>query len=401
MNKQWEKLNPGILKLELFCKGMRIDPTCDLGNDARLVSRIRAGLGSGLEMILPDNLYANIPVLEEFAKQSPFLLIKRSGRYYIIKEGSDLCQVTIPSQPLWYQKRTSNGTLMSRVGMLQGTYLAIYPARVCNYWLSEPRQNCKFCATGLNVGVTEEAEKSVEDVVETTVAARKESRITFVHFNTGYCEGKALDILAPYVKAVKEETGLLIGVQCPPQKELSKYDMMMEMGADHFSFCFEFFNKEVFQEVCPGKAKTLGQETFFRAMEYTTAKMGKGKVSGEIIAGLEPIEDTLKAIDYITSIGAFPTICIFRPLIGTDYQTKPSPKFEDMLLIFRHMYEACKKNSIPTDIAPKIRVSLVVLPYEGRYFMEGYGFDDFIYSCKLTLMRLLFRTYYGIKLFLR
>ncbi|MBA7539186.1 hypothetical protein ES705_31465 [subsurface metagenome] len=208
MNRQLEKLNPGILKLELFCKGMRIDPSCDLGNDARLVSRIRAGLGSGLEMILPDNLYANIPILEEFAKKSPFLLIKRSGRYYITKEGSDLCQVTIPSQPLWYQKRTSNGTLMSRVGMLQGTYLAIYPARVCSYWVSEPKQNCRFCATGLNVGVTEEAEKSVQDVVETAVAARKESRITFVHFNTGYCEGKALDILVPYVKAVKEKTGL-------------------------------------------------------------------------------------------------------------------------------------------------------------------------------------------------
>jgi len=401
MNNRLEKLNPGILKLELFCKGMRIDPSCDLEKDARLVSRIRAGLGSGLEMILPDNLYANIPVLEEFARESPFLLVKRNGRYYITREGSELCDVTIPHQPLWYNKRTSNETLMSRIGMLQGTYLAIYPARVCSYWLSEPRQNCKFCATGLNVGVTEEVEKSVEDVVETAVAARKESRITFVHFNTGYCEGKALDILAPYVKAVKEETGLLIGVQCPPQKDLSKYDMMIEMGADHFSFCFEFFNKQVFEEVCPGKAKTLGQETFFKAMGYTVEKMGKGKVSGEIIAGLEPIEDTLKAIDYITSIGAFPTICIFRPLTGTDYESKSSPKFEEMLPIFRHMYEACKKNSIPTDIAPKIRVSLVVLPYEGRYFMEGYGFDDFIYSCKLTLMRLIFRTYYGIKLLVK
>jgi len=401
MNKQLEKLNPGILKLELFCKGMRINPSCDLENDARLVSRIRAGLGSGLEMILPHNLYANVPILEEFARKSPFLLVKSKGRYYITKEGSELCQVTIPHQPLWYNSRTINGTLMSRVGMLQGTYLAIYPARVCSYWLSEPKQNCKFCATGLNVGVSEEEEKSVEDVVETAVAARKESRITFVHFNTGYCEGKALDILAPYVKAVKEETGILIGVQCPPQKELSKYDMMIELGVDHFSFCFEFFNKEVFEEVCPGKAITLGQETFFRAMEYTVAKMGKGKVSGEIIAGLEPIEDTIRAIDYITSIGAFPTICIFRPLTGTDYEKKPSPKFEDMLPIFHRMYEACKKNSIPTDIAPKIRVSLVVLPYEGRYFREGYGFDDSIYSCKLALMRLLFRTYYGIKLLLK
>lgn len=82
-------MNPGILKLDLFCKGMRIDPSCDLEKDARMLSRIRAGLGSGLEMILPDDLYANIPALEEFAKESPYLLIKRNGRYYITKEGSD------------------------------------------------------------------------------------------------------------------------------------------------------------------------------------------------------------------------------------------------------------------------------------------------------------------------
>ena len=54
-------------------------------------------------------------------------------------------------------------------------------------------------------------------------------------------------------------------------------------------------------------------------MEYTSRKLGKGAVSGEIIAGIEPIEDTLNAIDYITSIGAFPTVCNFPTCGGDGY----------------------------------------------------------------------------------
>jgi hypothetical protein len=37
----------------------------------------------------------------------------------------------LPRQPAWYDRHTSGGTLMSRVGVLQGTYLGIYVNPVC------------------------------------------------------------------------------------------------------------------------------------------------------------------------------------------------------------------------------------------------------------------------------
>ena len=105
-----------------------------------------------------------------------------------------------------------------------------------------------------------------------------------------------------------------------PTLDLWKYDWLSDLGADHFSFCYEFHNPEYFARLLPGKQNTVGQDSFFRAMEYTSAKLGKGAVSGEIIAGVEPIEDTFAAIDYITSVGAFPTVCVFRPVIGADME---------------------------------------------------------------------------------
>ena len=255
---------------------------------------------------------------------------------------------------------------MTKVGVLQGTYLGVYVGRTCQFWKANPPLNCRFCATGLNVGVTEEAEKAVDDVVETALAAKAESGITFVHFNSGDQVGGGIEAVTPYVRAVKERVGALVGVQVLPDRDLSKFDGLIEAGADHVSFCYEFQNPKYFEEVCPGKASILGQQAFFDAMAYCSRKMGKGRVSGEIIAGIEPIEDTLKAIDFITSLGCFPTVCIFRPLKGTAMEHHPSPRFEDMRTVMRRVFESCMERGIPIGMAPNIEVSLIVNPDDAR-----------------------------------
>ena len=106
----------------------------------------------------------------------------------------------------------------------------------------------------------------------------------------------------------------------------------------------------------------LGQRLFFDAMEYCARRMPHGAVSGEIIAGIEPVERTLEAIDIITAHGAFPTVCIFRPTIGSDMEDWPPPSYEDMRIVMRHVYEACRRHWLPIGAAPNIEVSLVVNP---------------------------------------
>jgi len=390
-----EQVNPGKLKLELFCRGIDLDPSCELDQEGRGIMKVRAGLGSGLEMILPDGLYANVPVREAFVEGTPFRLIKRDGRFIICRGAAELCEARLAGRPKWYDSKLSTGRPMTLVGSLQGTTLAFYPTRVCGFWEMDQRMNCRFCATGLNV--SNDALPTVDEVVEVCKAARAEGT-TFCHFNMGFYGGREMDILLPFVQAVKAKTKLLVGVQAPPQTDLSKYDPVIDAGADHFSFCYEFHNPEVFARICPGKKKYLEQKAFFDAMEYTAKKMGKGRNSGEIIAGIEPLEDTFAAIDYITSVGAFPTICVFRPVIGTDMENAPSPAYEDMEKVYRRMYEACRDNSIPTGIAPNVKTSLVVLPYEGKYFRENASFADFLYDVKLAAMRALFQTYFRMRL---
>jgi hypothetical protein len=223
-------------------------------------------------------------------------------------------------------------------------------------------------------------EKSVREVMEVVWAAIEESGITYVDFNTGHMTGhNFLDILEPYIKEIKKQTGLLIGVQTPPHPDLKRYDNLRRIGVNRVSFCFEIFDEPRFIEVCPGKNREYGLKRYLDAVEYCARLGDEGGAfdpwvsNGEIVAGLESPESSMAAIDWITSRGAIPTVCIFRPLKGTDYEDVPPPKTEEMIPVFRRFYEACMENNLPVGVAPNIHVSLVLLPEECRYFVDNPG----------------------------
>jgi solute carrier family 13 (sodium-dependent dicarboxylate transporter), member 2/3/5 len=401
--------SPVELEIELFCRGLRIDPSCHVEEDGRRLARTRAGLGSGLELVLPGpskKIWVNAPVVEAFAAASPFLLAKERGSYRVRDErNGNSYRVEIPEEPAWYSRQTSSGVAMSRVGVLQGNYLGVYVSSTCLFWASKPSRACKFCTTGKNLGTNEQPRKRVEDVVEVAQAARDESGSIFTHLNTGY-HFEEIDSLEPihglrqcepFVRAIRERVGGFIGVQCfpVPRQQFHEYDALIEAGADHFSFCYEFEDPEVFARLCPGKEETLGQKGFFEAMEYTARRLGRGRVSGEIIAGLESVDASKRGIDRIVAAGAFPTVCVFRPTIGSELETTPPPHPEDMKEVFTHLWKACRDAGLPVGILP-IEVSLVVQPEETRDLVEP-SFSSRLYTWKLAALKQLVRPYIAWK----
>jgi hypothetical protein len=369
--------NPALLKLDLFCEGARIDASClDPSHSGRGLLRTRAGLGSGLEVILPGGLWTNVPVCEPFAADSPYLVRRVDDGLWIERDGERVAPIQLSPRPAWYDERTTSGKPATRIGTLQGTYLGIYQARVCDYWTEKTKVNCKFCSVGLNLGVGDDADdKSIDEVMEVVWAARRESGITYVDFNTGHLDGETyLDILEPYIRRIKRETGLLVGVQTPPHHDLRRYDGLREIGVNRVSFCFELFDPERFADVCPGKHRQYGLPRYLEAVRYCAELGRKGPrnepwvTNGEMIAGLEPVESTIAGIEWLTSVGAIPTVCVFRPLVGTDYAHLPPPDTAPLVPVFRRLYESCMERGLPIGCAPDIHVSLVLLPEESSYF---------------------------------
>jgi hypothetical protein len=394
-------LNPCELEIDLFCRGLRVPSTVSL-EGARGVRRTRAGLGSGLELVIPTGsrlkpeIWMNVPVAETFAWTSPYVLSGDPGAYTVTDERTgERYPVSIPTQPRWYDRLTSRDVRMSRIGVLQGTYLGIYVNPVCEFWGSD--LNCRFCTTGQNVISAESHVKTVEDVVETCWAAREESGVTFVHLNGGFQGGHALEFVEPFVRAIKEEVGMLVGVQLTPERDFRRYDRLIALGVDHFSFCVELMDPEWFARICPGKARTLGQDLFFSAMEYCARRLPRGAVSGEIIAGIEPVSRTLDGLERIAASGAFPTVCIFRPTVGSGMADWPSPNYDEMRVVMAAMYDACRRHRIPIGLAPNIEVSLVVNPDDAAFLAPRTpGF--YAYEAWRRMMRLIARPVFNRRL---
>ena len=403
-------LKPVELEIELFCLGMRIDESCHVDEDGRRISRTRAGLGSGLELLLPSprkKIWINVPVVEPFAAKSPFLLVKSAAGYTVTDTRTgDHYPVEVPPEPAWYSWKTKTGAEMSRIGVLQGTYLGIYVSNSCLYWNLPASPACAFCTTGRNVGEVEESRKLVEDVIEVAKAARDHSGSIFTHLNTGYHfedidKHESLHGLRqcePFVRAIRAEVGGFIGVQAVPvpRRKFKEYDDLIAAGTDHFSFCYEFEDPDVFANLCPGKALTVGQPAFFEAMEYTAKKLGPGKVSGEIIAGPEPIDATKRAIDRIVNAGAFPTVCIFRPTLGSAMEHIDPPKPDDMKEVFAYLWRAVTRVGLPVGILPGIQVSLVVQPEEAAELVPQ-TLGTRLYETKLAALRALAKPYVAWK----
>jgi hypothetical protein len=343
------------------------------------IARTRAGLGSGLEIALPTGsrlkrrIHVNVPVVERFAAGSPYRLTgcPEAGYAIVDDRHGATYPIELPAEPRWYARPTSRGLPMGRVGVLQGTYLGIYINQVCAFWNYSPPLNCRFCTTGQNVGTNEAAEKSIADVVETCRAARDESGITFVHLNGGFLGSRGLQFALPYVRAIKQEVGLLVGVQLAPEHAFDRYDALIDAGVDHLSFCLELIDPGWFAEICPGKARVHGQQLYLDALAYCASRMPRGAVSGELIAGIEPVASTMRAIDVIAGLGAFPTVCIFRPTVGSDMEHWPAPSYHAMRQVMLHMYQACRRHWLPIGVAPNIEVSLVVTPDDAALLPEG------------------------------
>lgn len=361
--------SPAGLKLDLFCRGLRVVDLGRLEAAGRPIRRTRAGMASGIDLILPGDVHVNAPVLEPWTKNTPYTLGGEEGRLSIQFQGQVLCEVALPRRPAWYDATTSRGVPMKRVAVMQGTYLAAYVGPVCRNWLDQPRRNCRFCSVGLNLGQSEDQEKHVADLVEVALRARDEEGVTFVHLNTGYQgDHGALDLIEPYVSALHERTGLLIGVQAPPHPDLSRYDRLRGLGVNNVSFCLEFWSEEALKKTCPGKHARSGRQAFLDAIAYCAPLFDT--TNAEIIAGIEDVKYTHEAIDWFTEKGAIPTVCVFRPLAGTDLADVPPPTYAAMKPVFAHLWEACMRRGLPVGIAPNVKVGIVMLPEECRWLSD-------------------------------
>lgn len=357
--------NPGFLKLELSAKGVRLSRELIEGKDLKAAFLARAGIGGGIDIILPDDVWVNAPVREAFTKESPYSLHKINGAFFLEKDGERI-EVGVIPPPAFYEKKTSEGTPFAQVGTVHGGYLTITPIAACDFFPKE--ESCRFCSANFVMGPEGKHALSVREVVEIVHEAFEEGIAEFVQMSIGFLEGEGhgLASLEPYIKAIKKNFGTLLAVEAHPPATDAWIDRTYAMGVDSVSYHLDIYDPEIFSRICPGKARHIGRERYLDALQYAASIFPSGTVTSNLIVGLEPFDSTIEGITHLTRMGVVPLLPIFKPLEGSDYSRHNIPESEEIAPLYAHLYNTVKANKISMNWSK--HVSIFITPIEGRYF---------------------------------
>jgi sodium-dependent dicarboxylate transporter 2/3/5 len=365
--------NPGLLKLELLLRGLRVQPQL-LANLIKTRGPSAFATAFELDLMLPEGTGATVPVDPKFTSVSPYHLVKRGDAMdssYDIECDDVSVPVTLIPPPLFYSRTTESGIPMGRFATLHGSYLALSPISECQFLGSSDQ--CQFCSLdGTLPGMG--PRMPVYELVDAVKAAQEERAIQMIYLSVGYIEGSDSGVAAlePYVRALKKSFNVLVAVDALPPSEDRWIDRTYAMGVDSVSYNLEIFDPDAFERICPGPARHIGRQRFLDALSYATTVFNPGAVICHLVVGMEPVESTLAGIDELVRRQVVPVLPTYRPFKGIDLRSTADSQIvefttESLSSVYAHLYQRLRENQIPMGWVRDI--SVVTTPMEGRFFV--------------------------------
>lgn len=342
----------GLIKFEILASGLRIsDQTRHFIAHAKGPIRTRSGASGGLDIVLPHHIHVNSPVNERFASRSQLLLDVDGGNLVIKRDQQTLCGVKLQPTPRYYALTTSNGMPMVKVGQLCSGDRFCYgmTGPYCVFWKTNSR--CKFCSIGLNKD-HDAARKTVGQMLETLALAVEDPVMPAKHVllggGTPNVEDGGAVLAAELCKVIKKRFDLSCYVMICAPSENEYIDLLWEAGVDELGMNLEFYSDSAWRQFTPGKAKYIGKERYFEALEYAVSRFGPNNTRSILIVGLEDPEYTIEGAERLASMGVMPILSPFRPLDGTEMEDVRGFDHNAYFEIYTEVHTKAMHYGIPT-----------------------------------------------------
>ncbi len=362
--------NPVHLKLDLAIRGLRLSD--ELERQALLArpAAARDYASREIQLVLPEGIVASCQVDTEAAAASPYSLNLRNDTFLLSKDAADSgdqeeVRVSVLPAPQFYERSTTAGTPMWKVGTVHGSYISIDPATTCGFAVKGVA--CEFCTLARG-GADRQDLVPVDEILEVVRAAFEEGVAEFVYLNTGYFDEDdgGFETLQPYVAAVKDEFDTLVALQVQPPRSNKWIDRTYAAGVDALCYNIEIFDAELLARYCEGRDRLVGRDRYYEALEYAAKVFPSGTVWSNLIVGIEPPESTAQGIEALTKIGVLPVLSLFRPLDETSLAHHPLPEPDEVAPLYEKLYRAVRDARI--NVHWMRDLGYAVTPIEARYF---------------------------------
>jgi hypothetical protein len=298
-----------ILKIDLQRRGAKLTERAVAAIDPSRVSTFYRGINLENGGSIPNGILLRdgTSVLCTIETESscaagryrePYVIDYEGGKFLATDEGEVVDEIDFWPNPDFTNKVTSRGVPMWHVLMTRPQRFDINLYQTCDFW--KLGQNCKFCVAGAVYGRSkgEKAEiPNLDDIEEAVVEALKQPgryRMVFL------CSGTIMSGVSPQ----DDEVNLYIDML----KRIGKYfehgKVMSQIVATAFTenqlrrlygetiLCgytadLEVLDEDLFNWVCPGKAKHIGYREWKNRLYKAVDIFGPGRVTTGIVSGLE------------------------------------------------------------------------------------------------------------------
>lgn len=265
---------------------------------------------SGFE--LPSNFYLPHGAFANFRwdPDSPYKLVEEGGKPVLYHKGERLSEIEFYKRPELLNHFTRNGESFGHIANFgpEGGVGVCY-SNECS--LKETGDDCLYCNINSTAGAYKEDNifiKTPQQVGDVIYDAFKAGVANHVNITGGFIpERREIDYYADIAYEIRERTGLedfngtaVIGAPL----DFSVIDKYKEAGYRTIAMNLEIWDKNIYETICPGKAKVCGgRDNWVKALEYAAQVFGRGRVRSNLVAGIEPKQSILEGVEYLAEKG--------------------------------------------------------------------------------------------------
>lgn len=279
------------------------------------------------DMLLPYDMYVDV----RYSPSSKFKVHKSGDALILMKNGTELCEVSWPKRPDFYDMKTRSGESMKKVASMRGDCgLRVCFDNACNYFVKG--EQCKFCnivparQRNRNHVVTRKESEDIYDVVYEAII--KQNVCPHLAMTAGAAKDDGLGNLPEILERIKplqkeKYFPVVTAVTATRNKEETEY--LCSTGISSVAFNLEIWDEKIFHEICPGKTRRVGRDRWIESLFEARDLLKPARTLSSFVVGLEPKETLLEGIDYLSSNGVWPIMSPFIPMVGTEYEGKQAP----------------------------------------------------------------------------
>jgi hypothetical protein len=316
------------LKVHCLSKGIRLDPAVIpvLTHGGELPLTIHEYATTGGVTLRMGEVFVNAPFDDWYCDRSEAVLaVGPTGGTEVRYAGKSVaCEALL--LPGYLDKNNELGQPVTATTMSHGDRIRVSPISGCTL-------DCRFC----DLPALRYTRHSVAEMLASIEVAKSDQHLPAYHLLiSGGSPGPAhFEWFDDTVAGVAAGSGLPTDVMMSPREgDLDYIKRYVDAGVIGFSLNLEVYGDARALEIMPRK-HTRSSPHLARTIAAALAALGgNGRVRSIVIIGLEGVESTLGAIEFIAGLGADPVLSPFRPAQKTDLERWEPPTEQYLTTVY-------------------------------------------------------------------